>query len=107
MNTNNKKNNILVLSEGPTQRLNDTTVTAEAKYSINFSISGRKLCLSLNYNENSIFLFVNSTKIYQFKVKGSETKPYPLCLGSISKDFTAKNMKNRIKWISLQLFRWL
>ena len=50
MNTNNKKNNILVLSEGPTQRLNDATVTAEAKYSINFSISG-----SLNYNENSIF----------------------------------------------------
>ena len=55
VNTNNKKNNILVLSEGPTQRLNDATVTAEAKYSINFSISGRKLCLSLNYNENSIF----------------------------------------------------
>ena len=50
VNTNNKKNNILVLSEGPTQRLNDATVTAEAKYSINFSISG-----SLNYNENSIF----------------------------------------------------
>ena len=50
VNTNNKKNNILVLSEGSTQRLNDATVTAEAKYSINFSISG-----SLNYNENSIF----------------------------------------------------
>ena len=47
--------------------------------------------------KTAFFLFVNSTKIYQFKVKGSETKPYPLCLGSISKDFTAKNMKSRIK----------
>ena len=34
----------------PTQGLDDTTLTAEAKYSINFSRSNRKLCLSLHYN---------------------------------------------------------
>ena len=33
---------ILVLGEGPTQRLNDTTLTPEAKYSINFTQSGKR-----------------------------------------------------------------
>ena len=48
-------------------------------------------------------VFVNATKIYQFKTKNSEIKPYPLCLGNISKDFTAYSMKknNNIKWICL------
>ena len=36
-------------------------------------------------------------KIYQFKVKDSEIKPYPLCLGNISKDFTIDNMKKKKK----------
>ena len=39
------------------------------------------------------FLFVNSTKIYQFKEKDSEIEKYPLCLGNISGDFSANNMK--------------
>ena len=34
-------------------------------------------------------------KIYQFKAKNSEIKPYPLCLENISKDFTASNMKKK------------
>ena len=45
-------------------------------------------------------LFVDATKIYQFKVKNSETKTYPLCLGNVSKDFTIHNMKKKtgLKW---------
>ena len=31
--------------------------------------------------------------MYQFKAKDSEIKPYKLCLGNISKDFTIDNMK--------------
>ena len=48
----------------------------------------RKLCLNLNYNGSNSFFFVNTTKIYQFKAKTFEIKKYPVCLGSISKDFT-------------------
>ena len=55
--------------------------------------SNRKFCLSLHYNGTNSFLFVNAAKIYQFKVKNSEMKKYPLLLGNISKDFTANNMK--------------
>ena len=42
-----------------------------------------------------IFFFVcQSCRIYQFKGKDSETKPYSLCLSNISKDFTINNIKN-------------
>ena len=45
-----------------------------------------------------MFLFVDITKIYQFKAKDSEIKNYTLCLGNIAKDFTVNNMeKNRIE----------
>ena len=32
----------------------------------------------------TIFLFVNATKVYQFKAKNSEIKDYALCLGNVS-----------------------
>ena len=38
-------------------------------------------------------LYVNGVKVGQFKVKDWEIKPYPLCLGNISKNFKAHNMK--------------
>ena len=39
------------------------TLTEEAEYSINFSRSQRKFCLSLHYNGSSSFLFVNAKNI--------------------------------------------
>ena len=43
-------------------------------------------------------LFVNATKVYQFKAKNCEIKDYALCLVNVSKDFTINNTKeNRIK----------
>ena len=70
-----------------------TTLPSKAKYPINFTQSGVRFILSLHYNWNSSFLFVNSTKIYQFKVKDSEIKYYKLCLGNILKHYTIKNKK--------------
>ena len=48
VHTNNKKKDILFLDEGITQGLEDTTLTAGKKYSINFTASRKKFCLSLN-----------------------------------------------------------
>ena len=57
-----------------------------------------KFCLSLHYNGESSYLFVNGTEIHKFKAKDSEIVASPLCLGNISKDFSVDNMKkNRIK----------
>ena len=101
----NKARDILIFSIGPTQGLGDATLTAEAQYSINFSISNRKFCLSLHYNGSNSFLFVSATKIYQFTAKNSETIKHSLCLGNISGDFSANSMKkNRIKWVCVPFF---
>ena len=54
-----------------------------------------KNCLSLYYNGNNSFLFVNATKVCQFKAKNSKIKPYSLCVGRISKDFALSNMKKK------------
>ena len=58
----NKNKYILILGEGPTQGLDDTTLTAEAKYPTTFIQLG-KIVLSLQYNGSNSFLFVNAAKI--------------------------------------------
>ena len=92
---NNKKKDISILGKGPTQGLDDITLTTVAQYLINFSRLNRKFRLSLHYNRSRSFLYVNLTKIYQFKAKDSEIKIYTLCLGNIPIDFTVNNMKKK------------
>ena len=50
VHVDNKKKDILILGKGLTEGLDDTTLTAEEKYSINFTVTGKKFCLSLHYN---------------------------------------------------------
>ena len=88
----NKKKDILVLRKGPTQGL-EHTLTAEKMYSINFTVTKKKFCLSLRYNGANSYLFVNGAEIYKFKGKDSEILATPLCLGNISKDWSPNNMK--------------
>ena len=64
MYIDNTEKDILILGKGSTQALDDTTLTAEAQYSMSFSRSNRKFCLSLHYNGRNSFLFVKATKIY-------------------------------------------
>ena len=93
----NKNEDILILGEGPTLGLDYTTLTADAKYAINFTQPRKNVLLSQHYNGSNSLLFVNATKIYQFKAKDSEIKDYVLCLGNILKDFTINNMKNKAR----------
>ena len=67
LHIDNKGRDILVLGEGRTQVLDDTTLTAEAKYPINFTQSGKRFILSLQYNGSNSFFFVNATKVYHSK----------------------------------------
>ena len=62
-------------------------------YSLNFTENNERFCLSLHYNEANSYLFDNGREIIKFKVKDSEIKAYPLCLGNISKGFSVDNMK--------------
>ena len=81
----NKTKDIIILGEGPTQGFDDTKLTAENKYLINFSVTRKKFCLSLHYDGARRYLFVNGTEVT--KEKDSENVATPLCLGNISKDF--------------------
>ena len=87
LHTDNKGKDILTLGEVPTQGLDDTTLTAEARYPIKFTQPNKRFVLSLYYNENNSFSFVNASKLYQFKAKNSEIKDYVLCLCNVSKKF--------------------
>ena len=77
-----RKKDILVLGRGQTQGL-ESTLTVEKIYSINFTVTKKKLCLSLHYNGANSSLFVNGTEVYKFKAKDSEIAS-PLCLGNTS-----------------------
>ena len=102
VHTDNNKKDILILGEGPTQGLHGTTLTAEKIYSITFTKSRNKFCLTLHYNAANSYLFVNGIEIIKFKAKDFEIVATALCLGNISKTFTADNMKkNGIIWICL------
>ena len=87
MLNNNWKNNFLVLGKGPTQGINDSTGSLEKKLSINFSKANKKYCLSLHYNSDESYLYVNTTGICKFKTKDN-IRWYNFYLGSVSKDFT-------------------
>ena len=74
MHIDGRNKNISVLGEGPTQVLDIAVIPAQGKYSTNFTESEKRFMLSLHYNGSNSFLFVNTTKIYQFKRKDSEIK---------------------------------
>ena len=80
----NKKKDILIFGEGPTQWL-EQTLTAEKMYSINFTEKNKNFGLSLHYNKENSYLFANGTEIHKFKSKDSEITAYPLCLGNIKR----------------------
>ena len=93
IHVDSKGKDILILGIGPTQGLGEHSLTAEKMYSINFTVTKKKFCLSLHYNEANSYLFVNGTEIYKFKAKDSEIVASLLCLGNISKEWSTDNMK--------------
>ena len=58
----NNKKDVSILGEVPTQ--DDTTLRAEAQYSINSSRSSKKFCLHLHYNTRNNFLYNDPARIY-------------------------------------------
>ena len=52
-------------------------------YSPNFSAENKIFCLSLHYNVDNSYLFVNGKEVTKFKATKSEIKANQLTLGSI------------------------
>ena len=87
----NKTQNILILGDGLIQKVTNTTIYAEKMYSPNFSAENKIFCLSLHYNGDDSYLFVNGKEVTKFTVRKSEIKANQLTSGSIS---TTANLSN-------------
>ena len=64
----NRKKDVLILGKGPTQGL-EHTLSAEKMYSINFTVTGKKFCLSLHYNGANNYLLLVVNKFINLKQK--------------------------------------
>ena len=80
----------LILGDSPTYGINGSFGSPEKKFNINLTEANTKFCLSLHYNADNIYLFVNGKEIFNFKPDNKNSnKPFPtqFCFGSISDGF--------------------
>ena len=94
----NKANNIFIMGDGFLQGINDTTLYAEKIYCQNFTAVNKKFVLSLHYNGDNSYLFVNGKQELKFKAKDNQIVKEILCLGNISDDRTSANAQKTELW---------
>ena len=82
IHANNKANNIFVMGDPFVQGINDTTLYAEKMYSQNFDQPSIKFVLSLHYNGDNSYLFVNGKQELKFKAKTESLVKEKLCIGN-------------------------
>ena len=85
---NNKASNIYVIGKDYIQKINDTTIYTEKIYYRNFTDPGKKFVLSLHYNDNNSYLYVNGNQELKFKAKTDQLVKEKLCLGNLSDQWT-------------------
>ena len=69
VHTTNRANHIYLMGDGLTQGINNTTIYVEKNYYRNFTDPGKKFVLSLHYNGDDSYLFVNGRQQLKFKAK--------------------------------------
>ena len=69
IHASNKTKDFLVLDKGLIQLIENTTIYVEKTYSPNFRAENKIFVLSLRYNGDNSFLFVNGLNVTQFKAK--------------------------------------
>ena len=84
----NRANHIYLMGTGLTQGINDTTIYAEKNFYRNFTDPGKKFVLSLHYNGNGSYLFVNGRQELKFKCKTDQLVKEKLCIGNLSDQWT-------------------
>ena len=80
----NRANNIYVMGDGLTQGIHDITSYVEKNYYRNFTDPGKKFVLSLHYNGDDSYLFVNGRQELNFKCKTDQLVKEKLCIGNLS-----------------------
>ena len=78
----------LIEQTGLAQGINDITVYAEKNFNRNFTDPGKKFVLSLHYNNDDSYLFVNGRHELKFKCKTDQLVKEKLCIGNLSNQWT-------------------
>ena len=95
--TNNRANNIYVMGELFIQGISNTTIYAEKKFYRDFADTGKKFILSLYYNGDDSYLFVNGRQELNFKCKTDQLVKVimhrKLCIGNLSDQWTTSESK--------------
>ena len=84
----NRANHIYLMGIGLRQGIHDTTIYAEKNFCRNFRDPGKKIVLSLHYNGDDSYLFVNSRQELKFKCKTDQLVKEKLCIGNLSDQWT-------------------
>ena len=84
----NRANHIYLMGTGHTQGINDTTIFAEKNFYRNFTDFGKTFVLSLHYNGDDSYLFVNGTQELKFKCKTDQLVKEKVCIGNVSDQWT-------------------
>ena len=84
----NRANDIYLMGTGLTQGINDTMIYAEKNFCRNFTDFGKKFMLSLHYDGDDSYLFVNGRQELKFKVKTDQLIKETLCIGNSSDQWT-------------------
>ena len=63
----NRKNNLLILVEGPTYGINGSFGSPDEKFNISFTKANTASSLSSHYNAGNSFLFVNGKQIFEVR----------------------------------------
>ena len=85
------------MGTGLTQDINDTTIYAENNFHRNFTDFGKKFVLSLHYNGDNSYLFVNGRQELKFKAKTDQLVKEKLCIGNLSDQWTkSESEKTRV-----------
>ena len=87
----NKTQNIYVLGKDFVQGINNTTIYPRKIYKTNFTEQNKKFVLSLCYNGDNSYLFVNGTQELKFKSSVNYLDRNLLCVGNISSDWSLTN----------------
>ena len=85
----NRANSIYVMGDRLTQGIHDTTLYVEKIYWRNFTDPGKKIVISLHYNGDKSYSFVNGRQELKFKAKTDKLVKEKLCIGNLSDQWTA------------------
>ena len=87
----NKTQDIYVLRKDFVQGINNTTIYAENIYKTDFTEQSKTFVLSLHYNGDNSYLFVNGSQKLKFKLSVNYLDRNFLCVGNISPDWSLTN----------------